>query len=118
MRSDTWKKIAPGSEQNAYLSPAAVAREAKDIEKTSQLSQKSFLASAGLIPMCDRLQYGRIFSAWDRNFVCQIPRRIRGANSVCQQSCDEMMLCMRLNKRGGSFSTLTSTLNFTWRFSG
>jgi len=47
----------------AYLSPAAVARDAKDIEKTSQLSQKCFLTSAGLTPMCDRLQSGRIFSA-------------------------------------------------------
>jgi hypothetical protein len=46
-----------------YLSPDVVAREAKDIEKTSQLSQKSFSASAGLIPIWDRLQYGRIFSA-------------------------------------------------------
>jgi hypothetical protein len=59
----TREKQNPTSEQNAYFSPAVVAREAKDIEKTWQLSQKYFLTSVGLTPMCDRLQYGRIFSA-------------------------------------------------------
>ena len=101
-----------------HLWPSQLASTPKFIENTSQLSQKYSFAMPGLTPMNDRLQYGRMFCAYEMNRGCHSPRRMRGARSVSQFGCAEMILCMSAKRCAGLFWTFTSTLNLTWRFSG
>ena len=49
---------------------------------------------------------------------CHRPRRMRGASTLSQLGCWEIMSCINLKRRSGSFCTLTSTLNLTCWFSG
>jgi hypothetical protein len=88
------------------------------MENASQSFQKYLRAMKVLTPICDLRQFGKYnFANW-RKRGCQSPKRIRGARSVCQAGCAEMISCIREKSLSGSFWTLTSTLNLTCLFSG
>jgi len=116
--SNTTSVIYRKRKRPTYFCPSAVVNEAKDIENASQSFQKYFLAMSVLWPIYERRQYGNLALAKPMKRGCHNPRRIRGASTVSQLGCAEMISCMRENNLSGSFCTLTSTLKLMCWFSG
>jgi len=117
-RSDVGSTFRGQNRTQTHLCPSTVVNAANAIEKASTFSQKYLRAIFGLLPIYDLRQYGNCALANDRKQGCQRPRRMRGASRVSQSGCEEMISCISVNRRSGSFCTLTSTLNLTCRFSG